>query len=102
MASNALRRLRSLAAHVAGAEPPSPAERLEQLLGQRAALDADIELLSRSVAQRRLGSRCAPGKPTSMEEYLFEKDGVITLKGALSPAEVQACNNCLDTIPWNP
>ena len=37
-----------------------------------------------------------------MEEYLFEKDGVITLKGALSPAEVQACNDCLDTIPWDP
>ena len=102
MASNALRRLRSLAAHAAGAEPPSPAERLEQLLGQRAALDADIELLSRSVTQQQLGSRCAPGKPTAMEEYLFEKDGVITLKGALSPAEVEACNDCLDTIPWDP
>lgn len=35
---------------------------------------------------------------TEMERYLFDLKGFLVLKGALSPAEVAACNATLDTL----
>jgi hypothetical protein len=37
--------------------------------------------------------------PTDVEEYLFDLHGFVLLRGALSPAEVAACNTAVDTIP---
>jgi len=37
--------------------------------------------------------------PTDIEEYLFDLQGFVLLRGALSPAEVAACNTAVDRIP---
>lgn len=37
--------------------------------------------------------------PTDVEEYLFDLQGYVLLRGALSPTEVAACNAAVDTIP---
>ncbi|HWA86456.1 MAG TPA: phytanoyl-CoA dioxygenase family protein [Opitutus sp.] len=37
--------------------------------------------------------------PTRMEEYLFDLQGFIVLRGALSKDEVAACNETIDRIP---
>ena len=37
--------------------------------------------------------------PSDVEEYLFDLQGFVLLRGALSPSEVAACNTCVDTIP---
>jgi len=37
--------------------------------------------------------------PTDVEEYLFDLQGFIRLRGALSAAEVAACNARVDRIP---
>ena len=35
---------------------------------------------------------------TDMEEYLFDLNGYLILKGALAPAEVNACNDTYDEL----
>jgi len=42
---------------------------------------------------RRIGSG-----PSAMERYLFDLNGYLILKGALSPDEVAACNSILDDL----
>jgi hypothetical protein len=37
--------------------------------------------------------------PSPLEEYLFDLNGFVIVRGALSAQEVQACNNAVDTIP---
>jgi hypothetical protein len=37
--------------------------------------------------------------PSALEEYLFDLNGFVILRGALSSEEVQACNDAVDTIP---
>lgn len=37
--------------------------------------------------------------PTDVQEYLFDLQGFVLLRGALSPSEVEACNACADRIP---
>ena len=37
--------------------------------------------------------------PSDVEEYLFDLQGFILLRGALSAEEVAACNACVDQIP---
>ncbi len=37
--------------------------------------------------------------PTDVEEYLFDLQGFILLRGALTADEVAACNRCVDAIP---
>ena len=38
-------------------------------------------------------------KPTDLEIYLFDPNGYLVLENALTKAEVDECNACLDTIP---
>ena len=101
------KRLSRIAAHVVGCAAVDARERaakddkLRRLLSLRARLDESIAELSDGTAQEVV-PRVEPGLPNPMEEYLFDKDGIVTLKGALTPAQVQACNDCLDTIPWSP
>lgn len=38
-------------------------------------------------------------KPTDLEIYLFDLNGYLVLENALTKAEVDECNACLDTIP---
>ena len=37
--------------------------------------------------------------PTKLEEYLFDLQGFLIIRGALSPQEVAACNAAIDAIP---
>ncbi len=37
--------------------------------------------------------------PTDTEEYLFDLQGFVLLRNALTPEEVAACNACVDRIP---
>lgn len=37
--------------------------------------------------------------PSPLEEYMFDLQGFIVLRGALSPEEVAACNDVIDQIP---
>ena len=37
--------------------------------------------------------------PTELEEYLFDLNGFVIIRGALSKAEVADCNARIDTIP---
>jgi hypothetical protein len=37
--------------------------------------------------------------PTDLEEYLFDLQGFVLLRGALEAREVAACNACVDRIP---
>lgn len=37
--------------------------------------------------------------PTQLEEYLFDLNGFIVIRGLLSPQEVKACNDAVDAIP---
>lgn len=37
--------------------------------------------------------------PSDVEEYLFDLQGFVLVRGALTPSEVAACNTCVDTIP---
>jgi len=37
--------------------------------------------------------------PTDLEKYLFDVQGFILLRGAISPAELAAMNACIDEIP---
>ncbi|MBM3276851.1 MAG: phytanoyl-CoA dioxygenase family protein [Candidatus Handelsmanbacteria bacterium] len=41
----------------------------------------------------------APAAPTDLETYLFDLQGFVVLRQALSPAEVAELDTCLDTIP---
>jgi len=41
----------------------------------------------------------APSPPASVDDYTFDLQGFLELKGALSPAEVAALNAELDAIP---
>ena len=40
----------------------------------------------------------AKAPTTEMEEYLFDLNGYLILKGALTPAQVAACNATYDEI----
>ena len=37
--------------------------------------------------------------PSALEEYLFDLNGFILIRGALSPEEIAACNNAVNDIP---
>jgi hypothetical protein len=37
--------------------------------------------------------------PTALEEYLFDLNGFVVVRGALSNEEVKACNDAVDSIP---
>jgi hypothetical protein len=74
-----------------------------------AAVDAELQAaqsearaLQKRIAQLSSKKDLMVGKPTPMEQYMLDKDGYIVLRGALSSEEVDACNACLDSIPWNP
>ena len=74
------RRLRHLAAHLAGGGcPPAAAVTI-------AAAQAEPEQ--------------APGLPaTKLEEYLFDLNGFVVLRGAVSLPEVDELNAALDALP---
>eukprot|EP01048_Picozoa_sp_COSAG05_P003909 COSAG05_NODE_192_length_14608_cov_6.266386_10_plen_257_part_00 len=100
-----VRRLRVVAAGI-GAAASGATDSSSQALSR---IDAELELaeaqargLLKRIAQLSSAKDELMGKPTPMEQYMFDKDGYIVLRGALSAAEVAACNDCLDGIPWNP
>ena len=98
--SRSARRLGAVADGLASGR--SGAEHLARIDAQLAEATAEARQLASRIEELEAVHAEAAGLPSKLEQYMLDKDGWLLLEGALTPAEVAACNGCLDEIPWDP
>lgn len=93
-------RVHRLVNHVVAAQPASEADKLESLSKHLAKLQKERQVLDEQIGKMQDERNVILGMPSDLEKYLFDKDGFIVVRGALSVDEVDACISTIDDIPW--